>query len=197
MRPENLASSDRGRGDDVVTGPESRQADDRGTPAASGSFGLTNRWLAAGLLVLVLGLGASIWFSGWAHERVRDGFILGGFPLLGVALMGLTLLIMLFDGQAHQTTPAMRAFRPFHFLVIVAATALVAICFIAIAWIGFVPAIALLIFVGSLGLGFRPFWIALVVAIGTSVGLRVLLLALGMSVADGPLGSLLSGGWHV
>jgi hypothetical protein len=60
-----------------------------------------------------------------------------------------------------------------------------------------VPAITVLVFVGSLGLGFRPAWIALAVALATSIGLRVLLLALGMNVADGPLGSLLSGGWHV
>ncbi len=197
MGSEDLADSERIRAKDATASSGSRTADEGGAGPASGRFGLTNRWLGVGLLVLVLCLGASIWFSDWAHEHVRDGFTLGGFPLFAVSLMGLSLLVMVFDGQAHETTPAVRGFRPFNLLVVLAATALVSICFVAIPWIGFVPAITVLVFVGSLGLGFRPAWIALAVALATSIGLRVLLLALGMNVADGPLGSLLSGGWHV
>ena len=183
----------KGQGDDSPT----TMAGDGTAEGCVAAFCLTNRVLALGLFAAVLGLAASIWFSDWAHERVRDGFTLGGFPLFAGSLMGLSLLVMIFDGQAHETTAAMRGFRPFDLVVVLAATALVSICFIAIPWIGFVPAITVLVFVGSFGLGFRPAWIALAVALATSIGLRVLLLALGMNVADGPLGSLLSGGWHV
>ena len=170
---------------------------DDGADSHANVFWLTNRSLAVGLMVAVVGLAASIWFSGWAHERVRDGFTLGGFPLFAVTLMALSLLVMMFDSQARGTTPEMREFRPFDFVVVLAATALVSICFAAIPWVGFVPAITVLVFVGSFGMGFRPAWYALVIALGTSIGLRVLLLALGMNVSDGPLGLLLNGGWHV
>ena len=81
-------------------------------PGGAKAFLLTNRSLAVGLLVVVIGLAASIWFSDWAHERVRDGFTLGGFPLFAVAAMALSLLVMIFDGQARDTTPEMRRVSP-------------------------------------------------------------------------------------
>jgi ABC-type amino acid transport system permease subunit len=168
-----------------------------GAPGGAKVFSLTNRSLAVCLLVVVVGLAASIWFSDWAHERVRDGFTLGGFPLFAVTLMALSLLVMIFDGQARDTTPEIQAFRPFDFLVVFAATAFVSICFAAIPWVGFVPAIAALVFAGALALGYGSARYALAIALATSIGLRLLLLALGMNVTDGPPGSLLTGGWHV
>ena len=193
MGSEDLADSERIRAKDATAGSGSRTAHEGGAGPASGRFWLTNRGLGIGLLVLVLCLGATIWFSDWAHERVRDGFTLGGFPLLSVALMVLTLLVMIFDGQAHKTTSELRHFQPIALVVVLAATALIGICFLAILWIGFVPAIALLVLAGALGLGFRPAWLALVVAVATAIGLRLLLFALGMNVADGLLQWLFGG----
>lgn len=158
---------------------------------SAGSFWRTNRGLSVLLLILVAGLGASIWFSDWAHQEVRDGFILGGFPLFALGLMVLSLLIMLFDRQAKAATPELRTLHIGNVLMILAATALVSLAFVAIPWIGFVPAITLLVAIGAVLLGFRPVWLGCVVALCTGLGLWGLLFALGISVADGPLGSFL------
>ena len=165
--------------------------------AASVGFWRTNRGIAIGILVLIVALAASIWFSDWAHEEVRDGFTLGGFPLFAVAMMALSVLIMIFDGQATRSTDEVRAFRFLHLLIVLGATAVVGLCFLAIPLIGFVPAITVLVLVGTVGLGFRPLWVAVLVALGTGLALRLLLYALAMNVADGPLATLFAGGAHV
>lgn len=182
MSSTNLASGDRSRPAEAA-GP----AD---PVEAAPSFWRTNRGLAVIFLVLVAAIGAHIWFSEWAHQTSRDGFTLGGFPLFAVGMMTLSLIIMLFDGKARQATPGIRDLKLRDVLVVFVTIALSVVAFLAIGWIGFVPAISIFVFVGAVALGFRPFWIALLVALGTGIGLRVLLFALGMGVTDGPLGAL-------
>ncbi|MGX1307272.1 hypothetical protein AB7M35_001992 [Amorphus suaedae] len=189
MSSANLASAD--------TAPVGDAADEgrdgRHVPPAPVAFWRTNRGIAVILLILVAAIGANIWFSDWAHQASRDGFTLGGFPLFAVGMMTLSLLIMLFDGKARKATPEFARVRLRDLLVVLVTIALSVVAFLAIGWIGFMPAIALFVFVGATALGFRPLWISLLVALGTSIGLRVLLFALGMNVTDGPLGALLGG----
>jgi len=189
MSSANLASADAARAAD----PASQAQPGQDGPPAPIAFWRTNRGIALVLLVLVAAIGANIWFSDWAHQSSRDGFTLGGFPLFAVGMMVLSLVIMLFDGKARKATPEFANVKLTDLLVVLITIALSVVAFLAIGWIGFVPAITLFVLVGATALGFRPLWISLLVALGTGIGLRVLLFALGMNVTDGPLGALFGG----
>lgn len=189
MSSANLASEDAtGSGE-----PMDPTQPGQDVPPAPVAFWRTNRGLALWLLVVVAAIGANIWFSDWAHQASRDGFTLGGFPLFAVGMMVLSLVIMLFDGKARKATPEFANVKLTDLLVVLITIALSVVAFLAIGWIGFVPAITLFVFVGATALGFRPLWISLLVALATGFGLRVLLFALGMNVTDGPLGALFGG----
>lgn len=189
MSSANLASGDAAGRVDAAgrTGPG------HDVPPAPVAAWRTNRGLALVLLVLVAAIGANIWFSDWAHQASRDGFTLGGFPLFAVGMMVLSLVIMLFDGKARKSTPEFARAKLTDLLVVLTTIALSVVAFLSIGWIGFVPAITLFVLVGATALGFRPVWISVLVALGTGIGLRVLLFALGMNVVDGPLGALFGG----
>ena len=153
----------------------------------------TNRALALGLLGVTALLALSIWTSDWAHDEVRDGFLLGGFPLFALAMIALSLVVMLFDGEAGKSTDEMLALRWYHVAVALAAAGVLGGTFWLIGIIGFVLAIFALITGGALVLQFRPVWLAVTVGLGASVLLRVLLLALDVRIEDGPLSGVFGG----
>ena len=103
------------------------------------SFWRSNRGIAIVLLAVTAVLGLTIWFSDWAHQEVRDGFTLGGFPLFSVVLLTLSLVIMVFDGQARDVLEEVRKINAMEVALVVATAAAIGLFFIAIPLIGFVP----------------------------------------------------------
>lgn len=160
---------------------------------AKESFLRTNRGIGIGLLIIVGILAASIYFSDWAGRILRDGFMLGGFPLLAAGFMALASLILVFDGQARQVDPDVARFRLASLVIVLTAVAVLAVGFLSIPIIGFVPMIILLVGFGAVTLGYRPIWLAFVVAIIVALVLRTIMYWLNADIDDGLLLKLILG----
>ena len=151
----------------------------------------TNRGMAV-LLLLVFGtITAFIWSSDWAHRELRDGFTLGGFPLFALGAIGLSLMVLLFDGQARKVEPEMVSLTLATFLVVGGAVLALVVTFLAMPYIGFVFAAAGFICAGATVLGFRPVWKAALFGLGAAIIIRLILLGLSVAIEDGPLTPLL------
>ncbi len=157
------------------------------------SFLRTNRGIGIGLLVIVGILAASIYFSDWAGRILRDGFMLGGFPLLATGFMAVASLILVFDGQARQVDPDVARFRLVSLVIVLAAVAVLGVGFLSIPIIGFVPMIFLLVGFGAVTLGYRPVWLAFVVAIIVALVMRTIMYWLDADIDDGLLLKLIMG----
>jgi hypothetical protein len=164
---------------------------------AGKTFFRTNRGVGIGLLVVIGFLGASIWFSDWAHRELRDGFTLGGFPLLAVGFMAFAALILILDGQAQTVEPEITKFRFGMAMTIVLAAAVLGIAFLSIAWIGFVPMVVLLVGGWATVLGYRPVWSAFVVGALVAAALRIIMQMLGVDIDDGLIWKLITGAGDV
>lgn len=162
-------------------------------PQSRPGFWRSNRGTALVLLGLTAILGGSIWFSEWAHQEMRDGFTLGGFPLFAVAMMAISLFVMLFDGEAENATSEVLDLHWSNLLVVLGAVASIGLAFLAIPYLGFVASITLLVTLGAIALRFRPVWLAIAVGLGTALFLRGLLFALGVGINDGPFSLLFQG----
>jgi hypothetical protein len=157
-------------------------------------FFRTNRGIALLLLGLTAALFIYIWTSDWALRELRDGFLLGGFPLIAVVLMAATLLILLFDGEARKAEPEIVALRLQGAVVVISFLLLMGLVFWSFELVGFAPAVALFIFLVSTGLGYRPVWSAGLVAVIVAGMLRGVLYALDVEIDDGLLWAALGRG---
>lgn len=156
------------------------------------NFFRTNRGVATILLAITLSLVAYIWFSDWAFRELRDGFLLGGFPLFAVLLMTVSVLILLFDGQSKAVETGLAALSLAAGLVVFAAVAAIAVTFISFDYLGFVPAVTAFITVVSALLGYRPVWSAALVGLLIASGLRAIMYALNVEVSDGFISPVLT-----
>lgn len=68
--------------------------------------------LTLGLIAFLVGLE----LSPWVHKKVRDGFTLGFFPVLGVVLMIIFSAMMIFDTHRREIPEGLQAFRVKSFL---------------------------------------------------------------------------------
>lgn len=153
----------------------------------------SNRAIGIGLLVAVAALAASIGLSDWAHRPLRDGFLLGGFPLFAAAMMALGAVMLIVDGRAREVEPEIARFTAGAGVAAVAGVALLGLVFLAFRPLGFVPAIALFVAGGAIVLGYRPLWIAAAVGLGVALALRAILHALAVDIPDGAWLALLAG----
>ncbi len=168
-------------------------APDAGPTASSNTrFLKSNRGVATALFVLVAIIAANIWFSDWAHRELRDGFLLGGFPLFAVFMMAVSVLILMFDGQSRTIEPGLVYSSLTAGIVVLSAAIILGVVFLSFDYLGFVPAIALFILGGSTALGYRPIWSAAVVGIAISIVLRTIMFALGVDIDDGLIWAFIS-----
>lgn len=166
-------------------------------PEIRTTFFRTNRGVGVALLVVVLVLGFSIWFSDWAHRELRDGFTLGGFPLIAVGFMTVAAIILMVDGQSAMVEPGIGRFRLEMALIVVTAAAVLGIAFLSIRWIGFVPMVVLLVGGSAALLRYRPVWSAFVVGALVAAALRVIMQLLGADIDDGLIWALITGAGDV
>lgn len=145
----------------------------------------SNRAIGLGLLAAVAGLAAAIALSDWALRVLRDGFLLGGFPLFATAMMAIGALMLACDGRAREVEPDVARFRAADGAAVVAATALLGLVFLSFRPLGFVAAITLLVGGGAIALGHRPAWVALATGVAVAVALRAILYALAVDIDDG------------
>ena len=159
-------------------------------------FFRTNRGIGVALVVCFTALAASIGFSDWAGRVLRDGFLLGGFPLFATGFMILAAMILIFDSQAKSVGSAVARFRLSALIIILIAAAVLGIAFLAFGVIGFVPTIVLLVGGAATILGYRPVWSAFVVALVVAAVLRVILYLLDVGIDDGLVWHFLTGIFH-
>lgn len=150
-------------------------------------FMRSNRSIALALVLVFAALALSIWFSDWAHRQLRDGFTLGGFPLFALGMVGISLIILIIDGQRRTVEPGMPGLRLATMIVVLCAVTAMAAFFLAMSVIGFVPSAALFIAAGSTALGYRPVWKAALTGLGAAIVIRVILGFLGVAIGDEPL----------
>ena len=148
-------------------------------------------------MVLGLAIGSialSIILSDWAYRELRDGFLLGGFPIFALTMIAISLLVLAIDKRSLDTEPGMAALHGGVLLVMGAVLLGLAATF-ALMWVvGFVPAAALFIITGSFMLGCRPVWKAAAIGAGASISIRVILAVLGVAIPDGPVALLFGAG---
>ncbi len=159
-----------------------------------GRFLRTNRGVSIVLAFTFGAIALSILLSDWAYRELRDGFLLGGFPIFALAMIAISLLILAIDNRSTETEPGMAALHGGVLLVMGAVLLGLAATF-ALMWIiGFVPAAALFIITGSFILGCRPAWKAVAIGVGASITIRIILAALGVAIPDGPIALLIGAG---
>jgi hypothetical protein len=173
--------SDRGE----QNAPRSEFDGDPGGTASS--MWRSNRGVALLLMVVLAAIAIYIWQSDWAHRVMRDGFRLGGFPMIGVILMAIFAGVLIFDRRARLVEPELASLTLFSALVALGLLALLYLTFQAYWLIGFAPSVAIFVIGVAVALGYRPVWIAILTGLGTAVVLRVIAFALGVPVPDGPL----------
>lgn len=149
------------------------------------SFMKSNRGVAAVLMAIIAILALNIWFSDWAHQEMRDGFLLGGFPLAAICLLAVSVTILLLDRQARAVEPGLAAFSLAAGLVVLGGAAVLGLTFLAFDTLGFMPAVALFILATSTLLGYRPIWSAAIVGIAVAGALRTIMFALNVEISDG------------
>lgn len=154
------------------------------------SFGRSNRGIALILIAIVVAIGIYIWASEWAHREVRDGFKLGSFPIFAVVMMLASLLVMALDSKRRSTTDAVRGLKLVEVALVLVLLAGLGGLFLLIPVLGFAVVIFLIVFFGSLLLGYRPIWIALVTAFVTAAALHGLTIVLNVQFPPGLLAYL-------
>lgn len=158
-------------------------------------FFRSNRGVAVLLLILTAGLFLNIWTSDWAHTELRDGFLLGGFPMFALLLMALSLLMLVLDGESRSVEPDVASLTLHVSLIVLCVAIVIGAVFWSFDIIGFVPAVTLFILVFSTLLGYRPVWSAALVGLVVASALRGIMYALSVEIPDGLiLGAILAGG---
>lgn len=160
---------------------------------ANASFFRTNRGIGVSLLIIVVALAASIYFSEWGLQVLRDGFLLGGFPLLATGFMAVATLILIFDGQSSKVDPDVARFRIVSLVIVVIALAVLGMTFLAFEVVGFVPAVVLLIGFTASILGYRPIWTGFLIALIVAAVLRLIMYLLDVDINDGLLFNFIMG----
>ena len=155
--------------------------------SATPSMWRSNRGVALLLMVVLVAIAIYIWQSDWAHRVMRDGFRLGGFPMIGVILMAIFAGVLIFDRRSRLVEPELASLTLFSALVALGLLALLYLTFQAYWLIGFAPSVAIFVMAVAVGLGYRPIWIAVLTGLGTAIALRAIAYALGVSMPDGPL----------
>ncbi len=102
-------------------------------------------------------------FSPWVHERLRDGFTLGFFPVTGIVLMMVFTVTLILDGNRRERIEELENMRWRWFLFCVAILLVCSVYFYLILEIGFllVSPVFLAVFIFMLRL--RP-WTSCVTA---------------------------------
>ena len=172
---------------------ENRMPDGENRPDGEAAGWRSNRAVALILLVAIGAIGLSIWQTDWAHRVMRDGFTLGGFPLLAVGVMAVCSLVLIVDHRARLVEPDFAALTLVGALACLAVLGVMALAFWLFFQIGFGLSVALFVSGLAVLLGYRPVWIALASGVGTAAFLSGLAWMLGVTLPQGGLIALIGG----
>lgn len=159
--------------------------------ARHGAGGWTNRRVGLVVIVVFGALGAYLVSTDWVWREQRDGFLLGGFPLFGVAAIVLSAIPLLFDGRRHEVTEPLQSIRGRDVAVVLGTLLFLFLLFEAFGVIGFLIATVPSLFAATWLLGLRPVWLCALVGVLVAGFLRGLMHLLGVEAPQGVLAGLL------
>ncbi len=125
--------------------------------------------------------------SPWVHERLRDGFTLGFFPVTGVVLMMIFTVTLILDGNRRERIEELEGMRWKWFLFCIAVLLVCSVYFYLILEIGFllVSPVFLSIFIFMLRM--RPWTSCLISGVAMTVLVYGLFRSIGIELPSGIL----------
>jgi hypothetical protein len=163
----------------------------RRNPVAMSKWYKTNQAVGVYLAILTGLLLAYLWSMPWVHRVMRDGFLLGFFPLLGAGAMFLFSAAMIFDPLRRETPEALERFRIGDVLLPLAMLLGIAAYFAVMVRIGFVLATPLFVFAYMAWLRVRPWRLLVVLSLVIPITIYVLFSLLGVRLPHGILPPLI------
>ncbi len=148
---------------------------------------LTNQAIGLYVLLLAGGLFVYLWAQPWTHRVMRDGFLLGLMPLIGVGFMLLCGLGMLFDPLRREVPETLADARLGDVWLPPMMLVGVGLCFWAMSWLGFVLAAPVFLLAFMLWFGFRPVRLAVILSVAVPVVVFAFFTALGVRLPRGVL----------
>lgn len=147
----------------------------------------SNQALGLYILLIAGGLFLYIWGQPWAHRVMRDGFLLGLMPLIGVGFMAVCGLGMLVDPLRREVPETLQEVGWGDVWVPPVMLLGTGICFWAMSRLGFVLAAPPFLLAFMLWFGVRPLRLALMLSVAVPVVVFAFFTALGVRLPRGVL----------
>ncbi len=151
------------------------------------SFLRTNKMIGWVLLISASALCAYIWAQPWSHRVMRDGFLLGFFPLVGGVAMMLFGALMIIDPLRNQIPEELDDVRPRDWLTVLALIVGIGIYFAFMQKIGFILITPIFLGVYMYWMGVRPVRFVMILGVTIPIGIYVLFSLLGVKLPNGVL----------
>lgn len=147
----------------------------------------TNQAIGIYLSIAFAILLAYLWFSPWAHRVMRDGFMLGLFPMFGAAAMLFCSIALIIDPLRREVHEDVADLAWLDLALAVILIAGVAVYFAIMTKIGFVLVTPVFIFVYMMWFGVRPVRLTALLAVTIPVGIYIMFSLLGVRLPNGML----------
>ena len=147
----------------------------------------SNQALGLYILLIAGGLFLYIWAQPWTHRVMRDGFLLGLMPLIGVGFMAVCGLGMLFDPLRREVPDTLEGVGWGDVWVPPVMLLGTGLCFWAMARVGFVLAAPPFLLAAMLWFGVRPVWRAALMAVVVPAVVFAFFTMLGVRLPRGAL----------
>lgn len=151
----------------------------------------TNQAVGVYLAILIGALILYLWNMPWVHRVMRDGFLLGFFPMLGAVAMFLFSAAMIVDPLRRETPEALERFRIGDVLLPLAMLLGIAAYFMLMMQIGFVLATPLFVFVYMVWFRVRPWRLLVGLSLVVPTTIYIAFSLLGVRLPHGILPPLI------
>ena len=129
--------------------------------------------------------------SPWAHRKLRDGFSLGFFPAVAIALSIIFSLIIIFDGRRKEVLQDLETLTLKSFLGAVIAVVGSWLYFSLMREIGFLIVTPFFLLLAMYVLGLRPWRKTLIIAVPMTVIVYGIFRVMGIALPPGKLAGIL------
>lgn len=150
----------------------------------------SNQAIGLILSVMLALLFVYIWTRPWAHREMRDGFLLGFFPMLGVGAMLFCTLAMTFDPLRKEVPEELASYSLSDTAKALGMVIGVGIYFAIMRNIGFVLVTPVFLFIYMGWFGVRPWRTNLILAVCIPLATYLLFSVLGVRLPNGILPAL-------
>jgi len=156
------------------------------------------KWLkcnqGAGVILasLFAALFVYIQLTPWAHRELRDGFTLGFFPALAVALALIFSLIIIFDSRRKEVLAGLEQMDITSSFGVVSAAVVSWAYFAVMRKIGFLIVTPFFLFFAMSFLGLRPWRTVVIAGVVMTVIVYVIFRIMGIELPPGTLAGLLA-----